>query len=61
MLDSGGNESEEDEESALVIGSPKLAEDGDSSKQSMPEVGAGDVGNEGPVEPVISQVDITKD
>ena len=58
MLDGGGDESEEDEESAPVIGSPKMIEVRDSSKQSVPKVGAGDVGNEGPV---VSQVDITKD
>ena len=61
VLDGGGDASEEDEESVPVIGSPKLTEVGDSSKQSLLEVGAGDVGNKGHIEPFVSQVDITKD
>ena len=61
VLDGGGDESKEDEDLALVIEIPKLTEVGDSSKQSVPEVGDGDVGKEGLVEPVVSQVDITKD
>ena len=65
MLNHGGDESEEDKESALVIGSPRQAELGEGSKEAEPEAGAGDVlgdvGKQGHVEPIASQEDITKD
>ena len=52
---------EEEDESTLVVGSPMHVELWDSSKQVDPEVGTGDVGTKGSVEPVMSQEDITKD
>ena len=65
MLDGGGDESEEDEELAAMIRSPKQSELGDGSKEAKPEAGvgnvSGDVGKQGPIEHVVSQEDITKD
>ena len=56
---------EEDDESTLMAGSLKQTELGDSSKKAEPKVGtgdvAGDVRKQGPVEPIASQEDITKD
>ena len=63
--DGEGSKEEDKEEPALVAGSPKSKELGDSSKQVKPDAGAkeaaGDAEVQGPVEPVVSQEDITKD
>ena len=65
MLDGGGDESKDDEESVLVIRSPMHAELVEGSKEAELEAGAGDVsgdvGKQGPIEPIASQEDITKD
>ena len=56
---------EKDDESTLIVESPKQIELGDSSKQAKLEVGAGDVtgnvGKQGLVEPIVSEENITKD
>ena len=48
-----------------MVASPKQIEFGDSSKQVEPAEGAGDatgdVGKQGPIKPVASHEDITKD
>ena len=62
-----GEESEEkeEEESTPIAGSLKHAKLGDSSKQARAKAGAGDVlgdmGEQGPAEPVASHEDITRD
>ena len=58
-----GKESKEDEELTPILGSLKHAELGDSSKQVGPEAGCGevrgDMGEQGPAEPIVSHEDIT--
>ena len=65
------DEEEDEEESALVVGSPKLVEVCGGSRHAEPNmgepgvddqaVGAGDVEEQGQVEPVASRCDFTRD
>ena len=65
MLAKCDEESDEEDESTLMAESPKQAELGNSSKQAehkaWTEEMVIDVGPKEPVEPVVSQEDITKD
>ena len=63
--DADASEDENEEESALPVGSPKPVELGGGSKQVKFDAEAkaafGDLGEQGPVEPAVSHEDITRD